>query len=258
MLKSGDRRLETGVQTNVFSGDRRRETGVQTNVFSGDGRQETGVQANAFSGDGWRETGGQALLNVSNGGERLARRFFFRMLAFCCARQPVGSRGAGLGSVGSGRGGLGVAGFAAGQAREGLHVDANVACRQPFLGVSFAVWVNCTIFAGNILYLYGLLLINKVDTSGAKVDTSGVKVDTSGAKVDTSELDSKARFGREELEKLILSKAQDYATIEEIATGVGRSVDYIKNKVMPRMVKEGKMVRLHQKINHPNQKYKAK
>ena len=123
-------------------------------------------------------------------------------------------------------------------------MDANVACRQPFSGVSFAVWVNCTIFAGNILYLYGLLLINKVDTSGAKVDTS--------------ELDSKARFGREELEKLILSKAQDYATIEEIATGVGRSVDYIKNKVMPRMVKEGKMVRLHQKINHPNQKYKAK
>ena len=166
------------------------------------------------------------------------------MLAFRCARQPVGGAGAGLGSVGSGRGGLGVAGFAAGQAREGLHVDANVACRQPFLGVSFAVWVNCTIFAGNILYLYGLLLINKVDTSGAKVDTS--------------ELDSKARFGRDELEKLILSKAQDYATIEEIATGVGRSVDYIKNKVMPRMVKEGKMVRLHQKINHPNQKYKAK
>ena len=77
-------------------------------------------------------------------------------------------------------------------------------------------------------------------------------------KVDTSELDSKARFGREELEKLILSKAQDYATIEEIATGVGRSVDYIKNKVMPRMVKEGKMVRLPQKSNHPNQKYKAK
>ena len=244
VLKSGDRRRETGVQTNVFSGDGRRETGVQTKAFSGDRRRETGVQTNAFSGDGWRETGGQALLNVSNGGERLARRFFFRMLAFCCARQPVGSRGAGLGSVGSGRGGLGVAGFAAGQAREGLHVDANVAYRQPFSGVSFAVWVNCTIFAGNILYLYGLLLINKVDTSDAKVDTS--------------ELDSKARFGREELEKLILSKAQDYATIEEIATGVGRSVDYIKNKVMPRMVKEGKMVRLHQKINHPNQKYKAK
>ena len=98
----------------------------------------------------------------------------------------------------------------------------------------------------------------KVDTSCAKVDTSCAKVDTSCAKVDTSELDSKARFGKEELEKLILSKAQDYATIEEIATCVGRSVDYIKNKVMPRMVKEGKMVRLHQKINHPNQKYKAK
>ena len=66
-----------------------------------------------------REAGGQALLPSPTVGRGSARRSFFRMLAFRCARQPVGGAGAGIGTVGCGRGGLGVAAFVAGQAREG-------------------------------------------------------------------------------------------------------------------------------------------
>ena len=130
----------------LISGGRRRETGVQTDVFqeAGGGRQE-----------------GKPFSRLQRWGE---------------ARRGVPSSGCWLsaapGSL-SGARGLASARWAAGVAASvwrplsqgrrgrGLHVDASGACRQPFSGVSFAVWVNCAIFAGNILYLYGLLSINQ-------------------------------------------------------------------------------------------------
>jgi ATP-dependent DNA helicase RecG len=87
-----------------------------------------------------------------------------------------------------------------------------------------------------------------------KVDTS--KVDTS--KVDTS--NSKPRkLSRDELQKQIAQLCSDeYKTLEEVSLLMGRSVDYLKNKIFPEMLDKGLLERLHPNINHPHQAYKSK
>lgn len=52
--------------------------------------------------------------------------------------------------------------------------------------------------------------------------------------------------------------SSEYISIEEIAEKVSRSNSHLKNKIIPEMVKAGLLVRLHPKINHPDQKYISK
>lgn len=83
--------------------------------------------------------------------------------------------------------------------------------------------------------------LNKVDTSNAKVDTSKNK-----------------KLKRDELENLILEICSEFHSLEEIAIKVERNFDYLKNKIMPNMIKTRKLKRLYPSTpNHPNQKYKA-
>ncbi len=100
---------------------------------------------------------------------------------------------------------------------------------------------------------------SKVDTSNTKVDTSEIKVDTSSIKMDTSEaVLPKERLKKEELEAIILSVCKDeFISIDEIAKLIHKDVKYLKNKIIPAMVKDGKLDRLYPTINHPNQAYKA-
>jgi len=98
-----------------------------------------------------------------------------------------------------------------------------------------------------------------IDTFGKKVDTSKVdtsKVDTS--KVDTSKVAS-SRLSKDELEKQIMKVCRNnYVKMEEVAIRIGKSVDYLKNKIFPAMIKDGKLEKhfpfTH---NHPEQGYKT-
>ena len=101
----------------------------------------------------------------------------------------------------------------------------------------------------------------KVDTSEGKVDTSEGKVDTSEGKVDTSEekVDYiNTHLKRDELERLITENAKEYISVEEIASRTGKKSSYLKNKIIPEMIRKNKLKRLYaQTPNHPEQKYKA-
>lgn len=94
--------------------------------------------------------------------------------------------------------------------------------------------------------------VSKVDTS--KVDTS--KVDTS--KVDTSQVKSKKLTRGELYQEIIYVCSEDFKTLEEVSQVLGKSVNYLKNKVFPVMLDLGLLERLHPNINHPHQAYKAK
>ena len=101
-------------------------------------------------------------------------------------------------------------------------------------------------------------LTPKVDTSTPKVDTSTPKVDTSTAKVDTSS-DIPKRLSNDELYTLILKSCNDnYLSLDDIAQRVNRKTDYLKNKIIPKLISIGRLERLYpHNINHPNQKYKS-
>ena len=100
--------------------------------------------------------------------------------------------------------------------------------------------------------------IPKVDTSDAqKVDTSIPKVDTSDAqKVDTS---LRRRGSKDSLELLIMNLCKEkYVKMEVIAVQVQRSLDYLKNKIFPNMIKQGKLEKKYPlNPNHPEQAYKT-
>lgn len=49
-----------------------------------------------------------------------------------------------------------------------------------------------------------------------------------------------------------------YISIDEISNQVDRSVSHLKNRIIPDMIKNGFLIRLHAKINHPDQKYISK
>jgi len=96
-------------------------------------------------------------------------------------------------------------------------------------------------------------LENNIESSGTKVGTSENNIENSGTKVGTSK-----RLKFEELQSIIMSIAEDYITINEIAKKVDRTIDYIANKIIPKMIKNGTIEHLYPGIpNHPKQKYKA-
>ena len=92
---------------------------------------------------------------------------------------------------------------------------------------------------------------------GKKVATSNQKVDTSNQKVDTSNLTK--RISKGGLEFLIMDICNEkYVKMEVIAEQVGRSLDYLKNKIFPNMVKQGKLEKKYPlNPNHPEQAYKT-
>lgn len=99
----------------------------------------------------------------------------------------------------------------------------------------------------------------KVDTPERKVDTSERKVDTFGGKVDTSDIKGTARLSKKELELLIMKVCKNnYIKMEEVANRIGKSVDYLKNKIFPALIKDGKLEKKFPYThNHPDQGYKT-
>lgn len=85
------------------------------------------------------------------------------------------------------------------------------------------------------------------------------KVDTSNRKVDTSEKKVATRLSKDDLERLIMQICKNqYVRMEEVANITGKSFDYLKNKIFPQMIKEGKLVKHFPFTdNHPQQGYKT-
>jgi len=124
----------------------------------------------------------------------------------------------------------------------------------------------------------------KIKTKGATFDKKGATFDKKGATSDkkgaTSEYNSDnpvdtikkgatsekelSRFHgknlkREDLELIILKLCKDqYIKKEELAMQLGKSENYIRNKILPYLLKKGKLVkRFPYTHNHPGQGYKT-
>ena len=90
----------------------------------------------------------------------------------------------------------------------------------------------------------------KVESSERKVESSEGKVESSGQ--------TKKRLNFEDLQAQIITIAQDYVTMEEIAINTQKKLQYLVNKIIPRMLQAGTIERLYPGVpSHPKQKYKA-
>ena len=100
-------------------------------------------------------------------------------------------------------------------------------------------------------------------TSGQKVATSEQKVATSEQKVATSKANANSFYGKKlsqnELEKIILEICKnEYVQKETLAQILGKSEDYIRNKILPELLKTGKLEKCFPFTdNHPGQGYKT-
>ena len=122
-------------------------------------------------------------------------------------------------------------------------------CKQGYLlSENKSRW---TTYHLNTEYSIGIILID--DTSND--DTSND--DTSND--DTSNDDTfKLKVMTSLQNKIIEACTIEYISIEEISNKVERSISHLKNRIIPDMVKNGFLIRLHAKINHPEQKYISK
>ena len=69
---------------------------------------------------------------------------------------------------------------------------------------------------------------------------------------------SSKRISYDPLSKLIMKFCQfEYKSALEIAKKFNRTEKYIKERIISRMIREGKLLKLYQD-NHPGQKYKSK
>ena len=66
----------------------------------------------------------------------------------------------------------------------------------------------------------------------------------------------KKRYSPAALQKLILESCSDWSTAAEIAQYVGRTAEYIRDKVLPKMA--GVLDKYYDIPHHPNQKYRVK
>lgn len=94
-----------------------------------------------------------------------------------------------------------------------------------------------------------------VATPTQKVATSEGNVATSTQKVATSE---KKRLSRQQMDELIRAACADWATLEDITAQIGRDYNYLRNRIIPRMLRERQIEMLYPGTpNHPRQKYKS-
>jgi predicted HTH transcriptional regulator len=70
---------------------------------------------------------------------------------------------------------------------------------------------------------------------------------------------NKKRLSKQEFEKSLLNICASYTSLEELARKLDRNIDYLKNFIIPVLLKDGKLERLYPDTpNHPKQKYRVK
>ncbi len=108
---------------------------------------------------------------------------------------------------------------------------------------------------------------NKVTTSHDKVATSDGNSATSKNKVATSDdnsatsevIKTKKRMKKEDLWLMMENVCEDWISIENIVAATGLSYSYLRNTVIPQMIKEKQLVMMYPGTpNHPKQQYKHK
>ena len=92
-----------------------------------------------------------------------------------------------------------------------------------------------------------------MESPEANVESSKPNVESSAVKV------KRGKMNQQQLHALIIAVCRDeYKSIEEIAKGVGKTMKYLNNGVISKMVSEGLLDRKYPKIpTHPEQQYKA-
>ena len=105
--------------------------------------------------------------------------------------------------------------------------------------MGMATSISSTIYATN-------LEASNVESSKPNVESSAVKV-------------KRGKMNQQQLHAQIIAVCRDeYKSIEEIAKGVGKTMKYLNNGVISKMVSEGLLDRKYPKIpTHPEQQYKA-
>lgn len=105
---------------------------------------------------------------------------------------------------------------------------------------------------------------SNIESSEEKVGSLKNNMESSKSNMESSEekieslKQSKQRMSFEELQALIISISQDYIGIDEISTKVHKTLKYLINFIIPKMLQNGTIERLYPGIpNHPKQKYKA-
>ena len=73
---------------------------------------------------------------------------------------------------------------------------------------------------------------------------------------DSSNETNKKRLSNEELMIQIKNVCLEYKSLDEIANEVGKSVRHLTNRIIPKMIENGDLVKQYLD-NHPNQKYKS-
>lgn len=99
---------------------------------------------------------------------------------------------------------------------------------------------------------------NATGNLGSSSEDSSANEDSSSE--DSSNEDSsdgKKQKYEELAERIIIFCELEYKSVLEIANAVSKSERHLKNRILPRMIKEEKLIKLHSD-NHPNQKYIAK
>ena len=95
-----------------------------------------------------------------------------------------------------------------------------------------------------------------VATSKANVATSETNVATSRANVATS---TQKRLSKQQMGELMREVCAEWVSLEDIALRIGKDYKYLRNHIIPRMLKEKIIEMLYPGTpNHPKQQYKIK
>ena len=91
---------------------------------------------------------------------------------------------------------------------------------------------------------------------GSNVATLEENMASSGSNVATP---SKKRLSKQEMNELIKAVCVEWISLEDIALRIGKDYKYIRNHIIPRMLKEKTIEMLYPGTpNHPKQQYKIK
>ena len=97
------------------------------------------------------------------------------------------------------------------------------------------------------------------EQKGATSEGKGATSEQKGATSEGKGVTSTKRMSREKLYALITEVCQDWVSLEEIVSLTDKSYPYLRNKIIPAMIKEKKIEMLFPGTpNHPNQQYKVK
>lgn len=115
----------------------------------------------------------------------------------------------------------------------------------------------------NLLVAYGVGRGTKYKINEDYLHVSNAEVTSKVASMVTSTVTSKAdgkqRFAvSDKLKKEIIAVCDNYISLDEIAKLLGKSLQYLKNKVIPQMLHENLLERQFPNVpRHPHQKYRA-